>query len=160
MNLKRKFYTHFSSDRFEIWNTGALSRTLSAIQISARSHQIWLRNCTSSSTSSPINNLAFFSPDSRMICFKLRTQAFHHTVNSLYKICADRIAGSLEIHHFGISEQTCCFSLVSNSFGPQLCRPNSCITKSISSQFRSNHPTRSLATSILNFLHHYVLYKP
>ena len=86
-----------------------------------------------------------------MICFKLRTRASHHTVDSLYKISADRIAGSLAIHHFGISEQTCCFSLVSNPFGPQLCRPNSCITKSISSQFRSNRPTRSLAISKSNF---------
>ena len=88
------------------------------IQISARSHQNWLRNCTSSSTSSPINNLAFFSPDSR-------TRAFHHTVNSLYKIRADRIAESLAIHHFDISEQTCCSLLVSNpsahNFAGQIC---------------------------------------
>ena len=99
----------------------------------------------------PINNLAFFSPDSRTICIKLRTRASHHTVDSLYKIRADRIAGSLAIHHFGISEQTCCSSLVPNSFGPRLCKPNSCITKSISSQFRLNRPTRSLAISKSNF---------
>ena len=151
MNLKHKFYAHPSSDRFEIWNTGALSQTLSAIQISARSHQNWPRNCTSSSTSSLINNLAFFSPNSRTICIKLRTRASHHTVDSLYKIRADRIPGSLAIHHFGISEQTCCSSLVSNPFSSQLCRPSSHIIKSISSQFRSNRPTHSLTISKSNF---------
>jgi len=124
---------------------------LSTIQFSAWSHQNWPRNCTSSSISSLINNLAVFSPDSRTICFKLCKWAPYHTVDSLYKIRADRIAGSLAIHHFGISEQTCCFSLVSNSLGLQLCRPNSCITKSISTQFRSNRPMCSLAISKSNF---------
>ena len=124
---------------------------LSTIQISAWSHQNWLRYRSSSSIFSPINNLAFFSSDSCTICFKLRMQASHHTVDSLYKIRADHIAGSLAIYHFGISEQTCCFLLVSNPFGPQLCRPNSCITKSISIQFRPNHPTCSLVISKSNF---------
>ena len=133
MNLKRKFYTHFLSDCFKIYYAGALPQTLSTIWILAQLHQNWLRYCSSSSTSSPINNLAFFSSDSCMICCKLRKQASYHTVDSLYKIRTDCIAGSLAIHYFGISEQTCCFLLVSNLFSP-------------------NCPTCSLAMSNSNFL--------
>ena len=62
--------------------------------------------------------LSFFSSDSCTICFKLCKRAPYHIIDSLYKVCADRITGSLAIYHFGISEQTCCFSFFSNLFGP------------------------------------------
>jgi len=86
-----------------------------------------------------------------MIRLKLCVQILLYTDNLVCKNRADRMTRSLAIHHFRISEQTCCFSLVSNPFGPQLCRPNSCITESISPQFRLNRPTRSLAMSNSNF---------
>ena len=155
-NFNPNFNAHLWSDSFETRHVYTLHTTNPTAKIWAQLLNNWWRYYTFSSLSPPSFYLLSLA---QFLCNFSQTRHDKLVSYTLLTVQNSRrlhqpIPLNWTFFFSAIIEQTSYHSLDFYPIGPQPCRPLLWITKSISTQFRSNRHTQSSAISNSNFPHY------